>query len=204
MSLDQLPLFAPPQPAPRVQRLPPGPGRDPTFFAILVGDRLDAELTALAGAERQRRGIAAPLLGPSTRHISVTGVGYHQELTPEELDLASAAAAAVAFTPFELAFSRLMSFKPRPSGPSPLVLLPEDAAPLAELERQLRWGMLERGFEPRSIPVTQFHLTLLYDRVQVPKTRLPQPLRLAVEGFALVRSHFGQSRYELLGQWPTR
>lgn len=204
MSVDQLPLFAPPAPVAKVARLPPGPGRDPTFFAILVGDRLDAELAALAGDERQRRGIAAPLLGPATRHISVTGVGYHQELTDDELELASGAADAVAFMPFELRLARLMSFKPRPGGPSPLVLLPEDAAPLAELERQLRWGMLERGFEPRSLPMTQFHLTLLYDRVQVPKTRLPRPLPLQVEGFALVRSHFGQSRYEVLGRWPSR
>lgn len=202
MSLDQLPLFAPPAPVAKAVRLPPGPGRDPTFFAILVDAALDDEIRLLVATERRRRGLGGELLAASTRHLSVTGVGYHQELTDADLQLAMVAGDAAAFVRFDLALSRLMSFKPRPHGPAPLVLIPDDAAPLAELERQLRWGMLERGFEPRSLPMTQFHLTLLYDRIQVPKTRLPKPLPLRVEGFALVRSHFGQGRYEILRRWP--
>jgi len=198
----QLPLFPPAPPPELMRRLPPGPGRDPVFFAVLVGAVLDREIEALIEPERQRRKLSSPLLGSSTRHVSVAGVGYHQQLAIEDLGVAWAAADGVAFAPFDIALSHLMTFKPRPRG-APLVLVPDDSAPLAELERQLRWGMLERGFEPRSMPVTRFHMTLLYDQVQVPSTRLAKPLILRIDGFAPVRSHFGQGRYDVLGTWPT-
>ena len=54
MSLDQLPLFAPPAPVAKVARLPPGPGRDPTFFAILVEEVLVDEIGLLVATERRR------------------------------------------------------------------------------------------------------------------------------------------------------
>jgi hypothetical protein len=64
--------------------------------------------------------------------------------------------------------------------------------------------MLERGFEPQSDPSEAFHLTLCYDRVSAPETVLERPPTLRVEGFALVRSFYGQGRYEIIGEWPRR
>ena len=171
-------------------RVPPRQGRDPVFFAVLIGGGIRPALQELVDEQRRLHGITAQLLPATTLHISLVGVGFYQELSGSDLALAMATGDAISFR--------------RKVGSPPLVLRPGSDTPLVELARLLRWGMLERGFEVRSAPSEAFHLTLCYDRVNAPEVTLERPPTLRVEGFALVRSFYGQGRYEVIGEWPRR
>lgn len=198
--LPQMSLFASAKPLKSI-KVPPRQGRDPVFFAVLVGAEARPALQAIVDEQRRLHGISAALLPATTLHISLVGVGFYQELSGPDLAAAMATGDSIGFTPFDIALTRLASFKRRVGAP-PLVLRPGSDTPLVDLSRLLRWGMLERGFEPRSDPSEAFHLTLCYDRVSAPETVLERPPTLRVEGFALVRSFYGQGRYEIIGEWP--
>lgn len=200
-ALSQLSLFASRGKVPSPVRIAPRRGLDPVFFAILIGADRRPALQAIVAAQQRRHGISAPLLPGSTLHISLVGVGFYQDLSGDDLAVAVETGNSIGFAPFDIAFTRLMSLSRR-SGPPPLVLTPGSDTPLVDLSRLLRWGMLERGFEPRSTPTNMFHLTLLYDAVGVPETALERPPVLRIDGFALVRSFYGQGRYEIIGAWP--
>lgn len=200
--LPQLSLFANAKPLKSI-RVPPRQGRDPVFFAVLVGGEVRPALQAIVDEQRQRHGISAALLPTTTLHISLVGVGFYQELSGNDLAVAMATGDAIGFRPFDIALTRLASFR-RKVGAPPLALTPGSDTPLVELSRLLRWGMLERGFEVRSNPSEAFYLTLLYDRVSAPEVVLERPPTLRVEGFALVRNFYGQGRYEIIGEWPRR
>lgn len=199
--LPQLSMFASETRPLKSIRVPPRQGRDPVFFAVLVGGEIRPALQAIVDEQRQLYGISAALLPATTLHISLVGVGFYQELSGSDLAVAMATGDAIGFQPFEISLTRLASFR-RKVGSPPLVLRPGSDTPLVELARLLRWGMLERGFEVRSSPNEAFHLTLLYDRVSAPEVVLERPPTLRVEGFALVRSFYGQGRYEVIGEWP--
>jgi RNA 2',3'-cyclic 3'-phosphodiesterase len=200
-ALSQLSLFANRGKAPRPIRITPRRGLDPVFFAVMIGADRRPELQAIVTEQQRRYGVSASLLPAETLHISLVGVGFYQQLTGDDLAVAVETGDSIGFTPFDIAFTRLMSFARR-SGPPPLVLSPGSDTPLVDLSRLLRWGMLERGFEPRSAPTEAFHLTLLYDAVGVPETPLERPPTLRIDGFALVRSVYGQGPYEIIGEWP--
>ena len=199
--LPQLSMFASETRPFKSIKVPPRQGRDPVFFAVLVGGRLRPALQAIVTDQQRLHGISAGLLPATTLHISLVGVGFYQELSGPDLATAMATGDSIGFTPFDIALTRLMSVKRRVGAP-PMALTPGSDTPLVDLSRLLRWGMLERGFEPRSDPSEAFHLTLLYDRVSAPETVLEHPPTLRVEGFALVRSFYGQGRYEIIGEWP--
>jgi 2'-5' RNA ligase len=198
----QLSLFGRPRKPAGPIRIAPRSGLDPVFFAVLVGAGIRPQLETIVATQR-RNGVTAPLLPAETLHISLVGVGFYQHRTGHELGVAVATGDAIGFSPFEISLSTLSSH-PRLSGKLPLVLTPGSATPLVDLARLLRWGMLERGFEPRSRPSDAFHLTLLYDAIPVDPTRLDRPLRVGIDGFALVRSVRGEGRYEVIGEWPRR
>lgn len=198
--LPQMSLFASAKPLKSI-KVPPRQGRDPVFFAVLVGAGARPALQNIVEEQRRLYGISAALLPATTLHISLVGVGFYQELSGPDLAAAMATGDSIGFMPFDIALTRLASFKRRVGAP-PLVLRPGSDTPLVDLSRLLRWGMLERGFEPRSDPSEAFHLTLCYDRVSAPETVLERPPTLRVEGFALVRSFYGQGRYEIIGEWP--
>jgi RNA 2',3'-cyclic 3'-phosphodiesterase len=198
--LPQMSLFASANPLKSI-KVPPRQGRDPVFFAVLVGAEARPALESIVDEQRRLHGVSAALLPATTLHISLVGVGFYQELSGSDLAAAMATGDSIGLTPFDITLARLGSFKRRVGAP-PLVLRPASETPLVDLSRLLRWGMLERGFEPRSDPSEAFHLTLCYDRANVPEVVLQRPLTLRVEEFALVRSFHGQGRYEIIGEWP--
>ena len=128
--------------------------------------------------------------------------GYRDDMTDEEVEAVCAAGPMVDFVPFDLAFTEIMSLGGRgDSGRSPLVLLPEAGSALViDLAERLTEAMIGQGFDPRAFQPKLPHLTLLYESKRIDKTPLPTPIRVRVDGFALIQSHRGETRYTRL--WP--
>jgi 2'-5' RNA ligase len=171
------------------------------FFAVLTGGKVTGEIVAAGLAQREQHHLTAPLRPTDTLHISVLGAGIADDLSKEDLDLLCEAGDAVSMPRFEVSFSEAMSFR-RKAGPSPLVLpCDEGVEAMAGLAEALWTQMRERGFTLKSKLTAVYHLTLAYDRVEVPRTPLDQPIRMPVREFALVRSRRGEGKYETIRKW---
>jgi 2'-5' RNA ligase len=186
-------------------RRPPAQERDVLFYALLLGPQLQVPASRLVSAARDTHGLSGRMRSSDTFHISVLGYGFADELTREELELAATIADDVRIKPFELEFPELLSWggHKKAGENCPLVLTCSDGrGGILGLAARLTSAMIARGFRPRSFMPQEPHLTLLYDPVRVPKTPVDPPIRVMVDGFSLVHSHRGESRYTVL--WPRR
>lgn len=190
-------LAPPPSPPPGLPSL----GPDPIFFAVLTGGKVAGEIVAAGLAQKQQHELSASLRPADTLHVSVLGAGRADDLSDDDIALLKEAGDAVSMPRFEVSFTEAMSFR-RKAGPMPLVLpCDEGADAMAGLAEALWTQMRERGFTLNSRLTAVYHLTLAYDRIEVPRTPLDQPIRMPVREFALVRSWRGEGRYETIKKW---
>jgi 2'-5' RNA ligase len=114
---------------------------------------------------------------------------------PHEIDFVREASATVTafFSPFEVRFDRVMSFR-NTRAKRPFVL--RDGGDNTALLRFHR--CLENALHVQS-PLNP-HVTLLYDEKNVAEERV-NPIRWTVDELVLVHSYVGEGRYEMLGKW---
>jgi 2'-5' RNA ligase len=192
-------LFPKPQPsAPPAGATRPGPDHHPVFFAILPPPEFEPALRRTVEACR-RWGVGAKPGASETRHISLAALGFAQLIGAEQRVAAEAAAASLRLPAFTLRFDRVASFRAKPGNKRPLVLLPAAPGPLDALTTALRTAIIEHGLVPQRPPAL-FHLTLCYDRADL-RPRPIEPVEFRVERVTLVRSVFGETRYEHWGEW---
>jgi 2'-5' RNA ligase len=189
-----------PAPAPRV-RQPRAPVTGPKhswFFAVRPAPEDAARIDAFARSLLAAHGVTGKRLGPDRLHISLDAVG--DDIAAAELDAACRAADAVQLSAFDLRFDSALTF----SGPQgPLVLLGgKEEGGLGGVHRLrtvLGCAMADQGFKPsRSY---EPHMTLCYDpHHRLPATRI-EPIGFRAAEFALVKSHIGLSRHEVVRSW---
>jgi 2'-5' RNA ligase len=184
--------------APAAGATRPGPDHHPVFFAVLPPPGLEPELRRALDATR-RWDVGATLGAPETRRISLVALGFAQLLSAADRAAAEAAAASLRHAAFTLRFDRVASFRAKPGNKHPLVLLPADPAPLDALTTALRSAIIAHGLVPQR-PPARFHLTLCYDRADL-RARPIDPVEMPVDRFTLVRSIYGETRYEHWGEW---
>ncbi len=109
---------------------------------------------------------------------------------------------AIRFVAFELVMDRVLSFRNRQTD-KPLVIAASAQSSLRanELVHEIRnISSILTGSYPRNRRITP-HLTLAWDRYSIPEETI-EPLYFPVSEIALIHSHVGQSRYDILGRWP--
>lgn len=170
-------------------------GRDRLYFAIQPNLNVLDSIAGVTASLVKRHGLRGRPRPLDTLHISVLGVGFAEEISPEQMAVAAEAARTVAFRPFSLTLTEALSFKRR-DGNALVLRCGEGSDAVNDLAHALFERMLAGGFEPRGTSDGQPHLTLLYDPVLVPPTPLAWPIHLDVTGFSLVRNHWGFGRYD--------
>src|SRR5690606_22118978 len=143
------------------------------------------------------------LLRPIARlHVTILAVGPSAGFVPR-LKAAQAAAAGAWFAPFELSFTHIGSLGRDRGGMAAVALIAGDGAEaVRDLAGRLGGGLRLAGSRPGGSMPEIVHATLLYDRAEVPQTRLSRPIRVAVDSFCLVRGLPGAPDYDELGRWP--
>lgn len=180
---------------------PPFLERDALFYALLLGPQLWHPASRLVTAQRDKHGLTGRMRPSDTFHISVLGFGFADELTEDDIALATSIASRTSFLPFDLSFPQLMSFggKRKKAEPVALVLTAGAGSEhILALADRLTSSMIGHGMRPRAFKPQLPHLALLYDTVRVPPTVLDPPPSVEITGFSLVHSHRGQSRYSVL------
>ena len=181
---------------------PPRPAslRPMVFFGIRLAP-LALAAAAIVGALARDYRLTHGLRPAATQHVSLLRVGHGDRLTRDDRQALCAAAAGVAFAPFDISFDTVMSFTAHRPAPFPLILsVAEGAAPITALARAIETRAFRHAIRPEGGPPGMPHMTLLYDPARIPPTPLPAPLAARIDRFDLIWSHRGQSRYTSL--WP--
>jgi 2'-5' RNA ligase len=187
-----------PAPRPRQPRAPAAPPQHSWFFALRPGPEDAARIDAFARELLAAHGVAGKRVGPDRLHITLEAVG--NDVGAAELDAACRAADSVQLPAFDLGFDSAVTFA-APQGPLVLLGGKEEGAlgGVHKLRTLLGCAMADQGFKP---PRTyEPHMTLCYDahnRLQA--TRI-EPLAFRAAEFALVKSHIGLSRHEVVRTW---
>jgi 2'-5' RNA ligase len=169
---------------------------DKVYFAL----KPDAEDLPALRALAEQLSLAYPLTGRpdfATLHISVLGLGHAADLLAQHYAVASEVGRTVRLPPFQIVFTRLMSFGAgRRQMPLALIADDDSAQDVNDLALMLRGELLARGFPPGGRVGGQAHMTLLHDGVRVPEIILDTPIVLRPAGIALIRNHHGEGRHE--------
>lgn len=166
------------------------------FFALRPAIADAARLDAFAEDLLASHGVTGKRVGPDRLHITLELVGHDSEASVVEA--ACRAADVLRFPSIDARFDAAVTFS-APSGP--FVLLGGDGLNgVRELRTALGCALAEQGFTPsRSY---EPHMTLCYD----PRNRVERiaidPIGFQIAEFALVKSHIGLSRHEVLRKWP--
>jgi 2'-5' RNA ligase len=187
----------PPAKPPNVRpaREPAEQPRHTWFFALRPSVDDSRRVHAFAEKLLSVNGVTGKRVDPERLHITLDLVGHDAEASL--VDAACRAADAVSFPVFEARFDAAMTFS-APSGP--LVLLgAEGLDEVRKLRTALGCALADRGFAPPR--AYEPHMTLCYDaRHRLAQTQI-EPIGFRAEEFALIKSHIGLSRHEVLRTW---
>lgn len=177
--------------------LPPEEPDAPNLFYALrppadVGLEIMAEASEVSRRERLR-----PPRPASVLHLTLCKIGHYGHVA-SVMETARRIGDAVTGKGFDVALTRLMHFH----GAGAVVFASDETAlDLSALNGDLVRALRREGFKPP----TGFkpHVTFVYEKtVLVPEMALPRPILWRADAFELVSSPPGETRHEVLAQWP--
>lgn len=169
------------------------------FFAIFPDSRAVRHIAKLANQLRGINRLAGKVQREESFHVTLSHIDDYVDVPDTVIDQAKKAATLVSGPAFELAFDRAASF---PRGHSkPFVLRTGNSnTALFEFQKELVSAMKGVGLKVTRQKNFVPHLTLLYDDKNVGELEVAM-VGWRVKEFALVISHQGESRYEIVGSW---
>ena len=107
---------------------------------------------------------------------------------------------SIRFGPFPVTFDRALTYRNAKLKMPFVLAAPDSADPINGLRFQLgrKHSRLIGSIGYRQRPI-QPHVTLVWDQISVPENSI-EPLTIIVQEFALVRSHIGFGKYDILNR----
>ncbi|HEX2114718.1 MAG TPA: 2'-5' RNA ligase family protein [Alphaproteobacteria bacterium] len=172
------------------------------FFGLLPAPETAVRVRRFAEEFIRKNCIEGTRLKTDCLHVSLHHVGDYKRLRTKIVYAAQQAGNAVAMRRFEMTLYAVMSFERLPSADGrarkrPLVLLGESDA-LSELHEMLGAAMRKTGL--RAAAGFAPHMTLCYGATWIPAQAI-EPIRIAVNEFALIHSELGRTRYNVVNRW---
>ncbi len=172
------------------------------FFAILVPCSLEEDISNVFENLKRRYQARAAQMQTSRLHVSLFRVFAGDSLPERIVELSRLAGGATRFAEFDMVLNRTLSFRSIQTE-KPLVLAADADSALSVKRLADRiteaFAALSGLKAPRTGSLTP-HLTLVWHRMTVPEQPI-DPIRLPVREIALIHSHVGKSRYDVLGRW---
>jgi 2'-5' RNA ligase len=172
------------------------------FFAIMPPRELWPVIGGLCERLRCAHKLGGAPIGLERLHITLAPV-FHEHLgLKERARRAIAIGSAMAGTAFPARLDLTASFAHRLEH-KPFVLSGQDGlVELIAFQSELRRRMALAGFRVRAD--YQPHMTLMWADRQIEEEYPIAPISWQVRDFALIASHQGLSRYEIIRRWPLR
>lgn len=177
------------------------PGKHVYYLALQpTPEAAEAVAERLAAARRDFRLTAKPIAA-NRLHVSLYNLGAFKRPPGPIMDKAVDVVRRVAARPFTIALNRLGTWGRR-DGERPVVLWGDDGViGVQALYDDLHHELVRAGMASRRDPPFEPHMTLLYDRAEVPET-VVEPVSWRVEGFVLIHAVHGEGRFEVVERFP--
>ncbi|MEP6907317.1 MAG: 2'-5' RNA ligase family protein [Pseudoxanthomonas sp.] len=173
-----------------------------SLFFCLFPDALACEAIAEeTNALRVEHSLIGPSIRPNRLHATLHYLGEHAIDRQDIVDAATAAAARVVHSPFDVTLTRASSFSNRADKHPCVLLFQEERPPIHGLWRELGNHLMAAGLARYLKREFMPHVTLLYD-TRVLAVQDIEPIHWQARDFSLVRSR--AMEYEVLASWPLR
>lgn len=172
------------------------------FFAIMVPHMERTLFVACLEEMRRTYSFRSQPIAPDRLHLSLFGVYRGDSLPEAAVNVAIAAGDAIQSEPLSIRFNSALTYRNR-GFRKPLVLPAQEGTDAIEKLR-FRIGSALSGLlcseRYRHRPIRP-HITLIWDQTMVPE-RPVTPIAIKIREFALVHSHIGKSKYDIVKRWP--
>ncbi len=172
------------------------------FFAVLPDDRARSEIAGVGERFRKSHRVSGSPVAIDSLHLSLCPMGKPERLRqPLESALLAAAAEVVAES-FDATLDSAMRFSAR-DGQFPFVLCADAVTTAAalNLRKAIAAAQLRAGLQVSGVSSFLPHVTLLQGHAVDAIQESITPIHWHVHEFVLIRSFFGQSRFEAIGRW---
>lgn len=174
-------------------------GKHVVYLALQPPPEAAAQALARLDASGQRRRISARPVAPDRLHVSLFRVGDFKHPPTPVFAKVMEAVGAVAARPFVVEFNRLGGWRAG-DPPWPVVLWGDEGViGVSALYSAIHRAMRRIDMAPRREPEIVPHMTLVYDKAEVPETRI-EPVRWTVDEFVLIHAVHGEGRHDVVGR----
>lgn len=173
------------------------------FFAVMVPVPVADLLASIFDSFRKTYPFGKHRIPNDRLHMSLATMYLGDHLPDTIIDASLRTGDAVQFDKFDIVMNRALSFRNKRARKPFVITADAHTSPTANyLVRQIRHASLLITGRKTDRPGTITpHITLIWDRLCVPEHFIT-PISLPVREIALVHSHIGQSRYDVLMRWP--
>ena len=172
------------------------------FFAIMVPPLAATQIATCFDNLRMRYPFSSVPISQDRLHLSLTAVFAGNNLPDRVIRISEITGSAIRFVEFDITLERALTYQNRQVKKPFVITTRNGSSTINQLVLQIRrtLSILSGNRNHQHRPVSP-HVTLVWDRVVVPEHPI-EPVTLPVQEIALVHSHVGQSRYDILGRWP--
>lgn len=173
------------------------------FFALLPDDAARGAIAAVGERFRKSHRVNGVSVGIDDLHLSLCPMGKPERLRQPLEEALLAAGGEVSAQGFTVTLESAMRFTAR-QGQFPFVLCTDRVSGEAalELRKAIAAAQWRVGLQVGGVSSFLPHVSLLHGHAIDAIEEVVVPIHWQVTGFVLIRSFFGQSRYEVVGQWP--
>lgn len=172
------------------------------FFATMVPPSEAESISILFDRLRKHHPVQKPQIPNNRLHISLFALLAADSLPEQIIQLSRLAGDAIHFVEFDLTLDRVLTYRNKREE-KPLVLAADAASTnkINGLVRHIEQTIFNqfRMARCRTKPINP-HVTLTWDRLSVPEQPVPS-ITLPIREVALVHSHIGKSKYDILERW---
>jgi len=172
---------------------------DPVFFAIRPNEDAVKRIMRQAARVKAEYGLAGRVTPGERLHVTLQWVPVPRGAVEWFAAIARFVALDIGIPPFDVTFDDVLSFR-KTEGNRPIVLR-GGTGELMGLFQILGEGMRRLGFGEFARRTFTPHVTMLYDRREVPAHEV-EPITWPVREFVLIHSLQGQGRHKVVGRWP--
>lgn len=173
------------------------------FFALLPDDQARGAIAGVGERFRKSHRISGSPVAVDSLHLALCPMGRPERLRHPLEEALLAAAGEVRAQGFMAMLDSAMRFSAR-DGRFPFVLCADGATTEAalNLRKAIAAAQVRVGLQVSGVSSFLPHVAMLHGHAVDAIEESITAIRWHVSEFVLIRSFFGQSRYEVIGSWP--
>lgn len=170
------------------------------FFALRADARTASAIAGAMAVLESATAIRHRPIDPVNLHVTLNFLGNFAQFPVDVAVRAKAAAAALDHCSFDFVLDRIASFRGHRQSPWVLRCAPGTEEGLREFQGRLGGALARAGVVAEDREFVP-HATIAYGDAELPAPLPISPIRWPARAFALIDSHAGCARHDVLAEW---